>query len=56
VRQLSHWAAIFTVRANELAIPDGTRAKLEGLVALYQHDALAMNTVRLQAHLDVEIP
>jgi hypothetical protein len=51
VRQLSHWAAIFTARANEIAIPDGTRAKLVGLVAMYQHDALAMNTVRLQAEI-----
>ena len=47
-RQLSHWAAIFATKVNEIAIPDGTRAKLERLVAVYQHDALAMNNARLQ--------
>lgn len=55
-RQLSHWAAIFATKVNEIAIPDGTRAKLERLVAVYQHDALAMNNARLQDRHDAEMP
>jgi hypothetical protein len=55
-RQLSHWAAIFATKVNEIAIPDGTRAKLERLVAVYQNDALAMNNARLQDRHDAEMP
>ena len=55
-RQLTYWADTFATRVNEMPIPEGTRAKLEALVAAYQHDALIVNDARLQARHDMAEP
>jgi hypothetical protein len=39
-RQLSRWAALFSTRLNEVAIPRGTRAELAGMLVVYEHGVL----------------
>jgi len=43
-RRLSLWAGVFAARLNEVPIPPGTRDRLAGLIAVYEHDVLTAGT------------
>jgi hypothetical protein len=43
-QQLSRWAEVLATRLNEVAIPPGTRDRLSGLVAVYEHEVLMAGT------------